>query len=145
MEKLSKGYLDSLVVSTSYVHNELLTLCILTLKNGFQLVGQSACLSAEYYDTDIGENVAYQNAFEKLWELEGYLWKQCLHDKQKRIVTLRNGSQCEIIHESRFGKLLAVCVDEETDELPEVRWHNNDGSFYANKKSEFDIIINLVK
>lgn len=72
------------------------------------------------------------------------LSKQRLHDKQKCIVTLRNGSQCEIIHESRFGKLLTVCIHEETDELPEIRWHNSDGSFYKDKESEFDII-NLAK
>ena len=140
MDKLTKDDLDGLVVSTNYIHNELLTICILTLKNGFKVTGQSACLSAENYDSAIGEKVAHQNGFEKLWELEGYLLKQRLFDEQDKTVTLRNGSKCKIVHESPFGKLLTVCIDDDSDELPETHWHNADGSFYADKTSHLDII-----
>ncbi|KGQ39965.1 Gp49 family protein [Gallibacterium anatis] len=80
MNKLTKDYLDSLVINTQYVHQELLTICTITVKNGFKLVGTSACADEQNYDAKIGEQVAYQNAFAKLWELEGYLLKQRLYE-----------------------------------------------------------------
>ena len=54
------------------------TVCCLTLKNGFTVLGESACASPENYDKEIGEKIAYANAREKIWALEGYLLKQKL-------------------------------------------------------------------
>lgn len=138
MNKLTKEYLDGLVVKTEYVHQGLLTICTITLKNGFQLVGTSACVSEDNFNAEIGENIAYKNAFEKLWELEGYLLKQRIYEQRGTQVTLRNGNQAEVVYTSQFGKLLVV--EHNGDELPEVHWHNSDGSFYADCESELDIV-----
>ncbi|MBD2798300.1 hypothetical protein ID856_17565 [Xenorhabdus sp. 18] len=59
---------------------KLLTFCVLALKNGFTVTGESACASPENFDADIGRKIARQNAFNKIWQLEGYLLKQKLHD-----------------------------------------------------------------
>lgn len=63
-----------------------LTICILTLENGFTVTGESACASPENFDLKIGREIAYKNAREKIWELEGYLLKEKLYqaklDKQ---------------------------------------------------------------
>lgn len=56
-----------------------LTFCILTLENGFTVTGESACVSPENFDAEIGKDIAYQNAREKIWQLEGYLLKQQIH------------------------------------------------------------------
>ena len=56
-----------------------LTICILTLENGFTVTGESACASPENFDKLIGQKIAYQNAREKIWLLEGYLLKEKLH------------------------------------------------------------------
>ena len=45
MNKLTIEYLNSLVDNAEYVHQGLLTICTITLKNGFQLVGTSACVT----------------------------------------------------------------------------------------------------
>lgn len=58
----------------------LLTFCVLVLKNGFTVTGESACASPENFDAEIGRKVARQNAVSKIWPLEGYLLKQRLHD-----------------------------------------------------------------
>lgn len=58
-----------------------LTFCILTLENGFTVTGESACVSPENFDADIGKGFAYDNAREKIWVLEGYLLKQRLHEQ----------------------------------------------------------------
>ena len=50
----------------------LLTFCVLVLKNGFTVTGESACASPENFDADIGRKVARENAKQKLWPLLGY-------------------------------------------------------------------------
>nr|WP_321482824.1 Gp49 family protein [uncultured Cohaesibacter sp.] len=50
----------------------LLTFCVLVLKNGFTVVGKSACASPENFDEDIGRKVARQNAVQEIRPLEGY-------------------------------------------------------------------------
>lgn len=54
---------------------DLTTVCALTTKLGFVLVGTSACVSEENYDAAIGAKVARQKAFDQLWPLEGYRLK----------------------------------------------------------------------
>ena len=59
---------------------DLLTFCVIVLKNGFTVTGESACVSPDNFDAEIGKKIAYQNAREKIWELEGYLLKQKLYE-----------------------------------------------------------------
>lgn len=54
------------------------TVCCLALRNGFNAIGHSACVSPELYDKDIGEQIAFKNALEKIWQLEGYLLAEWL-------------------------------------------------------------------
>lgn len=58
---------------------DLLTICILVLRNGFTVTGESACASPENFDAEIGRKIARDNAVQKVWALEGYLLKQRLH------------------------------------------------------------------
>ena len=51
---------------------KLLTFCVLVLKNGFTVTGESACASPENFDADIGRMIARQNAVQKIWPLMGY-------------------------------------------------------------------------
>lgn len=55
------------------------TVCCLTLENGFTVIGQSAAVSPENYDAEIGRKVARADARDKLWPLEGYLLRERLH------------------------------------------------------------------
>ena len=50
----------------------LLTFCVLVLRNGFTVTGESACASPENFDPEIGRNIARQNAVAKAWPLMGY-------------------------------------------------------------------------
>ena len=70
---LTKEHLESLIAKKEFIrHGETLTICVLTLHSGFQLFGQSACIDPSNFDAAIGEQIAYDNAVEKMWELEGY-------------------------------------------------------------------------
>lgn len=50
----------------------LLTFCVLVLRNGFTVTGESACASPENFDPEIGRKIARQNAEQKIWPLMGY-------------------------------------------------------------------------
>ena len=57
---------------------DLLTFCVLVLRNGFTVTGESACASPENFDAEIGRKIARQNAVQKLWPLMGYALKERL-------------------------------------------------------------------
>ena len=59
----------------------LLTFCVLVLRNGFTVTGESACASPENFDAEIGRKIARQNAIQKIWPLMGYALRQQLSDK----------------------------------------------------------------
>ena len=63
-------------------HTPCLTICILTLENGFTVTGESACASPENFDKLLGQKIAYENARNKIWQLEGYLLKEKLYQAQ---------------------------------------------------------------
>lgn len=50
-----------------------ITLCCLSLKNGFVVTGESACASPENFNEELGRKIARDNARNKIWALEGYL------------------------------------------------------------------------
>lgn len=74
---LTKDDLKALVVKEYYhrIPDSTVTVCALTLKNGFVVVGDSACIDPRKFDEEIGRQVAFDDAIEKVWELEGYRMK----------------------------------------------------------------------
>jgi len=67
----------------------LLTFCVLVLENGFTVTGESACASPENFNEEIGRKIAYENAIDKVWLLEGYLLKQNLHEQAQSQAMLK--------------------------------------------------------
>ena len=57
---------------------DVLTFCVLVLKNGFTVTGESACASPENFNAEIGRKVARDNAVAKVWPLMGYELKSKL-------------------------------------------------------------------
>lgn len=57
---------------------ELLTFCVLVLRNGFTVTGESACASPDNFNAEIGERIARENAVSKIWPLMGYALKENL-------------------------------------------------------------------
>lgn len=57
----------------------LLTFCVLVLRNGFTVIGESACASPENFDAELGRKIARQNAAAKVWPLMGYELRSRLH------------------------------------------------------------------
>ena len=61
----------------------LLTFCVIVLKNGFTVTGESACASPENFDADLGRKIARANAVNKIWPLLGFALKQRLHEESE--------------------------------------------------------------
>lgn len=56
----------------------LLTFCVIVMKNGFTVTGESACASPENFDAEVGRKIAFENAKNKMWPLLGYALKEKL-------------------------------------------------------------------
>lgn len=68
------------------------TVCCLTLVNGFNVIGHSAAASPENFDEKIGRDIAYTHARDRIWELEGYLLRQQLAQAELRESTGKHRS-----------------------------------------------------
>lgn len=79
--RLTPDLIDSVIVDAQYhvFPDTTLTVCCLRLANGFTVTGESAAASPENFDQEIGRNIAFRNARDKIWSLEGYLLRQRLH------------------------------------------------------------------
>jgi hypothetical protein len=56
----------------------ILTICVLTMANGFTVTGESAPASPENFDANLGCKYAYEAAMRKAWSFEGYLLRERL-------------------------------------------------------------------
>jgi len=83
--KVTPEHIESIIVSEDYYvfPGTTFTSCLLTLKNGFTVHGQSACAHPDNFDAEIGQKYARENALDKIWTLEGYLLKQRLYEQQQ--------------------------------------------------------------
>lgn len=78
--RLTPSQIDGQIVSTAYhvFPGSTLTVCAITLKNGFVVIGESAAASPENFNKEIGQDIAFKNAREKIWALEGYALRNAL-------------------------------------------------------------------
>lgn len=72
LEKIQESELEELIKDERYLVEGTMTIAILEIAGGFQLVGTSACLNPDDFNDTLGRQIARQKAFDRLWELEGY-------------------------------------------------------------------------
>jgi hypothetical protein len=51
---------------------EVLSICILVMRNGFTVVGKSAPASPENFNAQFGRDLAYKDCISQLWPLMGF-------------------------------------------------------------------------
>lgn len=82
--KLTVEFLNNQIIETVYTKiGDRLTHCLLIVKNGYIFTGESSCVDPNNYDKDIGEKIAYDNAFDKLWPVYGFILRQHLAEKNR--------------------------------------------------------------
>ena len=84
--RITPEHIDSVIVSEQYHVFEgapgegpRFTACLLTLRNGYQVLGESSCVDHRNFDEQVGRDIAKRNARDKIWSLEGYLLRETLH------------------------------------------------------------------
>lgn len=78
--RLSPDKIDSVIVDEDYYvfPGTALTVCCLKLRNGFTVTGESAAVSLENFDEELGRKIARGHARDKIWTLEGYVLRDHL-------------------------------------------------------------------
>lgn len=78
--RLTPAGIDAAILTEQYhvFEGTTLTVCCLTLQNGFTVIGESACASPANFDEQLGRDVARVKARDQIWALEGYLLRQRL-------------------------------------------------------------------
>lgn len=68
-------HIESIIVEESYINlpGKTLTICVLTLENGTNVTGESACVDPAIFDEGKGREYARKDAVSKVWAREGYL------------------------------------------------------------------------
>lgn len=86
MNSVSKAGIQNKIKDVQYIvlPNTTVTICNITLENGFSVRGESACVDPAMFNEAIGKQIAYDNAFDKIWQLEGYLLKEKLFQESQR-------------------------------------------------------------
>ena len=81
--RITMEHIESIIVSEQYhvFENTTFTGCLLTLKNGFTVHGESTCVSPENFDEELGRKYSRENAVSKIWILEAYLLKDKLNQQ----------------------------------------------------------------
>lgn len=80
LTQYEKKLLEDWVVSQEYqIMGKKTTVCLLTAKNGFEIVGTSACVDPKNFNEEIGRFYALKDALDKLDEVVGF-YRQCQMD-----------------------------------------------------------------
>lgn len=79
--RLTPDHIDAQIMAEQFYvfPGTTLTVCALTLRNGFMVTGESAAASVANFDEEIGRKIARDNARNKIWAFEGYLLRDFLH------------------------------------------------------------------
>ena len=78
--RLTPALIDEQIIDEAFHRfpGTTVTVCMLTLRNGFNVIGESAAASPENFDAAIGPKIARENARAKIWPLEGYTLRNAL-------------------------------------------------------------------
>ena len=82
-QTVTSEYIQKRIKSVDYIRipDTTVTICHIVLANGFSVRGESACVSTHTFEESVGRKIAYDNAFDKIWQLEGYLLAEDLFKK----------------------------------------------------------------
>lgn len=73
-KRITPDMLDAEIVREQFhvFEGSCLTVCCLTLKNGFTVTGESACASPQNFNAGIGQKISKTKARDKIWPLLGF-------------------------------------------------------------------------
>lgn len=80
--RLAPVDIDNTIANVTYINlpNGRSVLCMITLKNGYDVFGFGHAASPANFDEAVGRERAFNEARQLIWPLEGYLLKQKLYE-----------------------------------------------------------------
>ena len=75
-QEMVEGFISGIEVKTM---GDKCTVVRATLRNGFEIVESSACVSAENYDEKLGADICLKKIKDKVWFLLGFLLQTAVH------------------------------------------------------------------
>lgn len=92
--RITPAAIEGLIAAETYqrVPETTVTVCVLTLRNGYAVIGHSACVSPSNYDEEIGQRVAREDAVRQIWPLAGYALAEQIHQDVVSHVMNREGA-----------------------------------------------------
>jgi hypothetical protein len=72
---------EAACANREFIVRDTLTICVVTMPNGFHVVGTSGCADPAKFNKEFGEKLALDKAKDQVWMLLGYVLKQKLHDE----------------------------------------------------------------
>lgn len=83
--KVTKEQILNLIVDEQYhvFPGTTLTVCCLTLKNGYTITGESACVDPANFNAADGQFYAKEKAVDEIWKLEGYRLREAMYHQGK--------------------------------------------------------------
>jgi hypothetical protein len=79
--RVTPADIEAEIAAVDYAVFGTLTVCALTLQNGFMVTGESACADPRNFDAELGQKIARSNAAQKIWPLLGFRLKDRLNVK----------------------------------------------------------------
>lgn len=120
--KLTPNDLENQITSVDYQRfGETGTLCVITLCNGYTVTGESSCIDPVVFNEEMGKKVAYENAFNKLWQILGYNVKQKWHEATRLSWLDRVRLELAELDEKR-SKLDQMLQGDKPEYVSEVQW-----------------------
>jgi hypothetical protein len=79
--RVKKEDVEKAVKEQRYHHFEgtTVTVCLITLDNGFTIVGHSACADPRLFDPELGRRLAFDDAKDKVWAFLGFRLRDQIH------------------------------------------------------------------
>ena len=77
--RVTLDQIKGLIASERYFLDDTLTICVLTLANGYKVTGESAAADPVNFNEELGRKIAKEKAVAEIWPLAGFLLRDTLH------------------------------------------------------------------
>ena len=86
--RLTPESIDSVIKKITYtvLPSGKVMVCEITLLNDFTVRGEASTVSKSNFNEEIGREISFKNAREKIWQLEGYLLQDILYKESTQNV-----------------------------------------------------------
>lgn len=86
--RLTPESIDSVIKKITYtvLPSGKVMVCEITLLNDFTVRGEASTVSKSNFNEEIGREISFKNAREKIWQLEGYLLQDKLYKESTQNV-----------------------------------------------------------